>query len=102
MNPLKLFVYVSTGVPIVSTEIENLGEIRKLIYVARDKVDFVEKIELALEQGRFSEPSQEHLNLLRENSWEVRVKKILALIDEKFDREPHGASEQPSLVSKNQ
>jgi len=99
MNPLKLFVYASMNVPIVSTEIENLGELSNLIYTARDKDDFVEKVELALKQGRSPNPSKKHMELLRENSWEVRVETILALIDEKFDKESHSFPDQPTLIS---
>jgi hypothetical protein len=83
MSPLKLYVYCSANVPVVTTEIENLAELRDLVYVARDKNDFVEKLELALESGRPASPDTRHMNLLRENSWESRVEKILELIDER-------------------
>ena len=83
MNPLKVFVYFSLNVPTVSTEIENLGELRELIYVARDQKDFVRKVELALEQ-RSDSLSADHMELLRQNSWEERVKTILGLIEEEL------------------
>lgn len=84
MNPLKLYVYCSMNVPVVTTEIENLGELRDLVYVAQSRNDFVEKIKYALGSRRIAEPSKKHMDLLIENSWERRVDTILDLIDEEF------------------
>lgn len=98
MNPLKLYVYCSMNVPVVTTDIENLDELRDLAYVARDKRDFIEKVESALERGKPAQPGKEHMDLLRENSWETRVETILSLIDEEFG----GAFEERSMVSEEQ
>ncbi len=82
MNPLKLFVYASMNVPTVSTEIQNLDELRELVHVALNKEDFVRKVEAALREGK-PVPSNERTRLLKQNSWDERVNRILELIDEK-------------------
>ena len=88
MNPLKVFVYSSLNVPVVSTEIENLGEMRELIYVAQDQEDFVRKVELALEEERNDAPSAEHMELLSRNSWEERVETIMQFIEKELSATP--------------
>jgi Glycosyl transferases group 1 len=82
MNPLKLFVYASMNVPIVSTKIANLDELRELVGVALTKEDFVRKVEAVLHEGKPA-PSDKRMRLLKQNSWDERVDTILKLIDEK-------------------
>jgi hypothetical protein len=77
MNPLKAFVYCSTGVPVVSTPIANLGELAELITVAEGADGFANAIEAALQAGRRA-PATE---VLRPLSWEVRIARALDLVD---------------------
>lgn len=84
MNPLKTFVYCSMNVPVVSTEIYNLDELLDLIYIAHDKHEFIEKIELALSKKKSEGLNEEHINLLKKNCWEERVAQVLSLINEKL------------------
>ena len=84
MNPLKAFVYCSMNVPVVSTEIHNLDELLDLVYVSRDKNEFIEKIELALAKGKSQYLSEEQIILLKKNCWDERVAQILSLINNKL------------------
>jgi glycosyltransferase involved in cell wall biosynthesis len=80
MHPLKAFVYCALGLPTVSTDIANLGELRPLIAVARDRDDFVDKVEAALGAGRRAvDPAADAI--LRRNAWSARAARILDLID---------------------
>jgi glycosyltransferase involved in cell wall biosynthesis len=85
MHPLKAFVYCSLGVPVVSTELANLDELRDMIAIATDPASFVESIEQALQRGR--QPlSERQLMTLRSNSWPVRGRRALMLIDDALHR----------------
>ena len=85
MNPLKVFVYCSLGVPVVSTELANLDELRNMITTATDPDDFVWAIEDAIVRGR--QPlTDEQLRLLHANSWPVRAQRAQALLDEALSR----------------
>lgn len=84
MNPLKAFVYCSMNVPVVSTEIHNLDELRDLVYVSRDKHEFIEKIELALVKKKSKCLSEKQFILLKKNCWDERVAQVLSLINEKL------------------
>lgn len=80
MNPLKVFVYCSLGVPVVSTELANLDELRDMITTATDPSDFVRAIEVAIERGR--QPlTDEQLALLHANSWPIRASHAQELLD---------------------
>jgi glycosyltransferase involved in cell wall biosynthesis len=80
MNPLKVFVYASLGVPIVSTAVSNVDELRPLIRSASTPDGFVQAVEEALRAGHGVTP--EGRQLLTEHSWVRRVEHILDLLDE--------------------
>lgn len=76
MNPLKLYVYCSVGVPVVSTDIENLDELKSFISIAGDYEDFLRKIEAVLANKQ--QKTSTHLkNCLDNNSWDQRVDQVL-------------------------
>jgi hypothetical protein len=80
MQPLKAYVYASLGVPVVSTPIANLPDLGPAITVADDRAAFVHAIGRHLASGRPS-PSPATRRLLRANSWPVRARRVLTLID---------------------
>jgi len=80
MHPLKAFVYCSRGVPVVSTEVANLDELRDLITTARDHQEFVVGIEQALARGR--QPFDDRqLETLHRHSWPARAEHVIGLIE---------------------
>ena len=82
MNPLKLYVYSAVGVPIVTTEIPNIGDFKKYLYVGHDDDDFVAKISVALsdrKKGKFKHLSYSELQPF---SWQKRVQDIFTAMDE--------------------
>jgi hypothetical protein len=76
MNPLKLYVYCSLGVPVVSTDIENLDELKSFISVADTHEDFILKVEKALEKVNKG-TSDDLRKCLEKNSWNRRADQIL-------------------------
>lgn len=78
MNPLKAFVYCSTGVPVVSTPVANLDELAGLITVADGPDAFVAAIEDALRRGR-RPPDRARL---APHSWDARVARVMDLVDD--------------------
>ncbi|WP_151194624.1 glycosyltransferase [Candidatus Symbiobacter mobilis] len=51
MHPLKAYVYLAHGVPVVSTDVENIDTHCPSITVARDRDDFVEAVRITLLRG---------------------------------------------------
>ncbi len=80
MNPLKLYVYLSLKVPIVATPIANTDAIGEFTQVGRSEDEFIDGIERCLADGLVSRAARID-EVLRANSWEKRVERIVALVD---------------------
>jgi len=83
MNPLKLYVYCAIGVPVVSTDIENLDELKSFILIAGSYDDFSKKIEYLIQEKRKSISSDLKI-CLENNSWDKRVDQVIDAINEKW------------------
>lgn len=80
MNPLKLYVYAALGIPVVSTDVPNIEDLRGRIAVASDAADFLAKLDAAVGMRT---PGQPHRPLSAEEvapiSWPRRVAEMVAL-----------------------
>ena len=86
MNPLKLYVYFSLHVPVVTTPIANAGDFREFIQVGRTPEEFIDGISYCLNNDTISGNIERIRGLLRANSWDERTARILALIEREFVR----------------
>ena len=94
MNPLKMYVYFALRVPIVATPIANTDAISEFVEVGRSADEFIERIEHCLDQDVLAAREPRIRQLLRENSWDERVGRIMALVDQALARK--AASGEPS------
>lgn len=76
MNPLKLYVYYSLGVPVVSTAVANIGDLEGQISVAQDSESFVASIAAVLAGTERKLNPAARADILRSISWEARVAEI--------------------------
>ena len=86
MNPLKLYVYFSLHVPVVSTHIANIGDFREFVQVGRTPEEFIERIDHCLDNNPVAGNVERIRNLLKANSWNERVTRILTLVGKEFAR----------------
>ena len=86
MNPLKLYVYFSLHVPVVSTPIANIGDFREFVQVGRTPEEFIEQIGHCLDNNPVSGDIERVRSLLEINSWNERVTRILTLVGKEFAR----------------
>ena len=78
MHPLKMLVYAAVGVPIVSTNVQNLGDFARFIEVADGHEGFIEAVDGVLNGRR---PDESALAaLVREHSWDQRVASMLSQV----------------------
>ena len=97
MNPLKLYVYHSLHIPVVTTAIANTGDFRDFMKVGRTPEEFIDRIEDSLNENPLA-GNQSHIRrLLTEVSWERRVEQVLELIEGVF-----ASREQPSSASRKE
>lgn len=80
MNPLKVYNYFAAGLPIVSTEVANIDDLRPFIRTANDPDNFIEAIEFCLAQPATESMTGRREALWRIN-WETRVADMLAVIE---------------------
>ena len=82
-SPTKLFHYLASGKPIVSTAIPGIEEFSDVVFIGRDHNDFCEKVAQAFKEDN-SILSQDRRDLAHNNSWEHRLQEIWALIDSRL------------------
>jgi glycosyltransferase involved in cell wall biosynthesis len=79
MFPMKFFEYLAAGLPVVSTPIGALDEFKALYASAPDAASFIAAVESILARPRVALPLD--APVLRENSWDRRLDRMLAVID---------------------
>jgi len=79
-DPNKLYEYAAVGRPVVTMAYsEYVASLAGLVYVARSRAEFVDKVEEALGGGEDSEALRE---FARARSWQSRADEMIRLIDE--------------------
>lgn len=72
-NPIKLYEYLATGKPIVSSRIPAVDSFKELVYLASDRDEFLQQIERALVESD-GELQVERMKVARQNDWDVRAR----------------------------
>ncbi|MBI4698006.1 MAG: glycosyltransferase [Nitrospirae bacterium] len=83
MSPLKLYQYLASGRPIVSTNIEGLGRLKEYIRTGETYDDFMKCIEQAL-QEKTVELSHRRIEAAKHETWDKRVNDMFAVVKESF------------------
>ena len=91
-DPIKTYEYLSTGKPIVST---NLPEVKKIaskpiIYLTKSRETFLEYIDLALNTEISKKTINFRLQIAFENSWQTKSKQIENIISQFFKKKNRG------------
>jgi len=79
INPLKLYEYLATGRPIVSTNIPAVQDFREVLTIADNEPDFIRGIQQAL-QADTPEARARRQAVARQNTWEHRVDTLSSII----------------------
>lgn len=79
-NPIKMWEYMSAGKPIVSTPIPEAEKLKQIIYIAKDKYQFIDKIEKALDEKEKNIKTKRIL-MAKGNTWEHRAEELLNIIN---------------------
>ncbi|MBI4845690.1 MAG: hypothetical protein HY810_04350 [Candidatus Omnitrophica bacterium] len=82
--PTKVFDYLMTGKPIVSTYFSELDRFSRLIYLAKDKAQFIMYLKSALNENDHG-LVEERIKTAKENSWDVRTNEIMDIIYQQLE-----------------
>lgn len=79
MNPLKLYEYLACGKPIVTTQVAGIEKFEELLYTAKTKEEFNEKINLALKENS-KELELKRKESVRNENWKNKVNQMLEIV----------------------
>lgn len=83
VNPVKMYEYLATGRPVVSSPLPEVKRYEGLVEIGETREEWIKAIEKALREDA-TEKSHARKQLARENSWDARWEKVSGLIDKKI------------------
>ena len=84
MNPLKLYVYFSLHVPVVTTPIANIENFGEFVQVGCTPGEFIDRVGYCLNNDMITANLERIRELLKANSWDERMTRLLTLIEGEF------------------
>lgn len=78
-NPMKIYEYLAVGKPAVVTDIPGTKPFKDLIYISKNKEEFNQKIQQALQEDS-TEKQKARQTEAKKHAWSDRVGKMLELI----------------------
>jgi hypothetical protein len=82
-SPTKIFDYLATGKPTVSTDLIEIQRFKDIIYIAKDNDSFVLLTGAALKESSEELRNKRQLTA-RKNSWDARANEIMDIIHNKI------------------
>jgi glycosyltransferase involved in cell wall biosynthesis len=79
VNPVKLYEYLASGQPVVSTPLPEVLPFRHVVSVA-EATDFPAAVEAALQTAADADARERRLRVARKNTWDQRVETILGAL----------------------
>lgn len=76
MQPLKLYQYLGSGRPVVSTPVGGLEDVIDHVQVARDAAGFVARIQDRLDNDSIAQ-SVARIGAVRKETWDIRAREML-------------------------
>lgn len=93
-SPLKLYEYLATGLPVVSTDLPAVRPFDGLVGIGRDPVEFERQVDIALTEIDPDRPRQ-RLAAAQENSWERRAEQVVHLLDQALAQRGQVGDQEP-------
>lgn len=81
MNPLKLYVYFALEVPIVTTDLANIGDIGPYAAIAQNHEEFLSSLKDAVSKKQKSPTKRQREQVLDSVSWTTRVSNVLRALN---------------------
>jgi len=85
VNPIKMWEYLAAGMPVVTTAVPEAKKYEGILFYSQDEEAFLTNIQLALRDNSYLR-REERLALARQNSWDARAERIIALIEYHLDK----------------
>ena len=79
-DPIKIYEYLASGLPVVSTPMPKLKDFLDLVRIAETPMEFVKQIEDALHDNS-AEAIMKRVNFAKEHSWDKRVEQLVLALN---------------------
>jgi len=80
VNPIKMWEYMASGLPVVTTALPEAEKYRDVIYYSEDQASFIENVRQAIEHDSLNAQTR-RLDLARQNSWTARAREITRIME---------------------
>lgn len=77
--PLKVYEFLATGKPVVTTNLSSLKDLSGVLKIASDHQEFLRFLSQAVEEDDPKERTR-RIEVARQNSWDHRVERLLEII----------------------
>lgn len=81
-HPIKIYEYLASGKPVVTTKIPDLLSMKGLCYIAEDKVSFLENLDMSLKEND-KKLVEKRIYFASKNTWQDRFKTIYAELEKR-------------------
>ncbi|MFE7060650.1 glycosyltransferase [Sutcliffiella sp. NPDC057660] len=82
VNPIKLYEYLSTGKPVVSTPLPEVVVYNDVVHIGNNVEELVQAIRISLTpEENTEEKRNQRQQVAQENSWDSRWEKVMKLIN---------------------
>jgi teichuronic acid biosynthesis glycosyltransferase TuaH len=78
--PLKINEYMAVGVPVVMNHFATLPEFDQMVSVAKNKIEFVEKLKAEIENDSI-EKIKKRIEFASQNSWDARTESFSVILE---------------------
>lgn len=85
MDPIKLYDYMATGKPVVSTSITEAMKFREVMKIAKSKEEFLSFLDDTVNDAPNEEIIERQLKIAQENSWENRTSQLIKILEQNIN-----------------
>jgi len=94
VNPIKMWEYLAAGIPVVSTNLPEAKGYGELVITADSATQFATYVRQAL-RGNTTNLKECRRYLAKQNSWEMRARLVLSIIEEHLEKKGYTGGKVP-------
>ena len=79
MGPLKLYQYLASGKPVVTTNVAGLDKVREHLYIASEYAEYIKCISDALDSDS-PELAAKRIEAASRETWDIRVREMFNVV----------------------
>jgi len=84
--PNKLFMYLASGKPVVSTDLPEVREYADVVSIARTASEFLSDVEQAVSERGDQDAMERRTRVARQNSWSARGEMLATILEQVLTR----------------